>query len=169
MSMNHTFGVFLVSACALLAGTAPAQEGRSTTSDVEQSFADQVAALQQARYTPAPGDNVEVSQLAAARYNVAVEEYRIRCDAFKQNKGKFSDVLDAYRRLYQASNDLRLGRPERGAIQRQVVDMAAALERVAEHQADSNHLAPGDLEYARFCRLEAELNQAMSRPSAGGR
>jgi hypothetical protein len=105
---------------------------------------------------PAPGDD-ELRKLLIARYNVAVAEMQARYAEISAGRANCDIAVEAARHLVDSGIELTDKPAEQLAFREKFLELAKEVERIIEAQVEAGKTGVGDLEKARYLRLDAEV------------
>jgi hypothetical protein len=111
----------------------------------------------------------ELRKLLKARYNEALDELKERSDQLFLKGielGGFAQVFDSANRFVRAGLELREKPAERVEILTQVLELARTAEKLAQSYFNANKLSSQDLHYARYSRLDIEIQLSRARRNA---
>ncbi|MFO0878273.1 MAG: hypothetical protein U0840_13055 [Gemmataceae bacterium] len=111
-----------------------------------------------------PGDDA-LRGLQVQRYNVALEELRLRCEDFKRNLTPKVTVFEAGRNLLQAELELQTRPADRVKVLEEVVELMRWYEKRMEQREKDNLITRADLRRVQYTRLSLEIDLAKLKQS----
>lgn len=105
-----------------------------------------------------PGkDDDELRRLLIQRYNVAMDELRLRCEDFKRNLASRQLVYEAGRNLLQAELELQTTPAGKIKVLEQAAELLRWYEKRLEEAVKDDLVIQADLLRARYTRLTMEI------------
>jgi hypothetical protein len=121
---------------------------------------------EKAKLTPGKDDD-ELRQLLIARYNVAVEELKLRCEDFKKHLATKVAVVEAGKHLLEAELELQTKPADRLRVLERTADLLRWYEKRVEAALKDGLIPRAELLRVRFVRLSMEIDIAKTKQALG--
>jgi hypothetical protein len=111
------------------------------------------------------GDD-ELRKLLVERYNVAVDELKLRCEDFKRSVATKATVFEAGRHLLHADLELQTAPAEKVKVLEKTIDLARWYEKRLERALKDGLVSQADLLRVKYSRLTLEIDLVKTKKSA---
>src|SRR5262245_24459913 len=149
-----------VGAMLLLSSPAKAQP--------DEELIDKLLQLSKDKKKVEPGkDDDELRKLLVRRYNVAIDELKLRCEEFKKSVATQPMVVEAGKHLLQADLEMQTKTEDKVKVLERAIDLMRWYENRMERAVKGGLVGRADLLRVEYTRLTMEIDLVKLKRGAG--